>query len=177
MCGGWTSSARTAATRMRRSRGQPRSLLIEGVGLLLATYLMIGCGERLPTYDVKGRVLVGSSPAAGATVILHPQGEATELQRQRPIGQTDAQGFFTLTTYDGGDGVPAGEYRVSIIWPHNRLPIPQADKAAADERRRRSAGDRLKGRYLDPSQSGLIAVIKKGQAELAPFQLEGPPSK
>jgi hypothetical protein len=78
----------------------------------------------------------------------------------KPRGKVGADGKFALTTYDGNDGAPAGEYKVTVeLWlssgrddaaPTNRLPI----------------------RYANPDTSGLTATVNAGATELQPFALK-----
>lgn len=74
--------------------------------LLLAT---IGCGDGRPDrVPVSGRVLIDGEPLTFGYIRLVPDND-------RPSGgQLDAQGQFTLTCYDGGDGAVLGRHRVEI---------------------------------------------------------------
>jgi hypothetical protein len=85
-----------------------------------------------------------------------------------PRGRADRDGHFTLTTYEFGDGAPAGEYVVTIIW---RAPLPGA--SPHDEVLEYAAGgpDQLEGRYADPATSPLRVTIKPESNELAPFDV------
>jgi hypothetical protein len=49
-------------------------------------------------------------------VVFHPKDNA-DPQAPRPFGTAGADGSFGLTTSRPGDGAPAGEYRVTVIWP------------------------------------------------------------
>jgi hypothetical protein len=131
------------------------------VGLGLAALGVSSCGKtdgRKPTFPVSGKVVLGQSPVAHATVILHPVGDA-DPNAVKPRGTTKADGSFTLTTYDGNDGAPAGEYRVTVeLWLG-------------------SAGDlgptsRLPARYARPESSGLTAIVAAGRTELKPIEIK-----
>jgi len=80
--------------------------------LAVVSALLAGCnksGDAL--VPVSGRVLVDGKPAAGAAIVFHPveAGNGTH-----PVGQTDANGEFRLTTISSGDGAAPGEYRVTL---------------------------------------------------------------
>ena len=72
-----------------------------------------GRQPRKPTFAVSGKVLDGTKPLANVAVVFHPVGD----DGPKPRGKTDADGAFSLTTYDTADGAPAGEYRVTLeLW-------------------------------------------------------------
>ena len=75
---------------------------------------LVGCSrsDGLPTYPVAGTVRVNGQPAASALVTFHPLGG----QSSKPSGRVGDDGTFALTTREGGDGAPAGEYRVTVAW-------------------------------------------------------------
>src|SRR5262245_61079551 len=93
-----------------------RFILLAGV---LALFLMLnscaGKSGRKPVYPVSGQVFVGDKPAVQAFVVFHPK-EDDSLEATRPYGHVGTDGSFSLTTYDPGDGAPAEEYIVTIVW-------------------------------------------------------------
>jgi hypothetical protein len=136
-------------------RSPQRLVLLLGVAVFLLLTGSCASGRK-PVYPVRGQVFVGGQPAAQAFVVLHPTDDDGP-QATRPYGHAGADGSFTLTTYDQGDGAPAGEYVVTIVW---LAPTGGEDPP-----------DRLKGQYRDPKTSKLRASVQKGPTELAPFQL------
>jgi len=130
-------------------------------GLGFASLAVVsGCGDDRPDlYPISGRVTVDGTPARGAYVTLHPE-KRQPLGTPKPFGRADAAGQFELTTYSTADGVPAGDYRVTVVWPEN----PDA---------RGPSPDRLSGHYANPSGTSLSVTIQEGMTELAPFRLEG----
>lgn len=122
--------------------------------------LLAGCGggeKREPTFPVIGKVTDGSKPVANAQVVFHPEGGAADAPK--PRGTTDANGQFTLTTYDGNDGAPARTYRVSV----EQWKTVNAEAGPVNQ---------LPARYANPSQSGLTATVSAGSNELQPFQIK-----
>lgn len=111
---------------------------------------------RVPVYPVRGQVFVGEKSATKALVVFHPAG-VDDPAALRPYGHVREDGSFQLTTYDTGDGAPAGEYLVTVVWL----------RPAGGE----DPPDLLKGRYRNPSASQLKATIQEGPNELAPFKL------
>jgi hypothetical protein len=136
-----------------------RRLVLIGVGLVAMGLSSCGKDGRKPTFPVSGQVLQGNKPVANATVILHPV-EESGPDTVKPHGRTQADGTFTLTTYDGDDGAPAGDYRVTVeLW----LASPRGDEGPSN---------RLPARFAQPGSSGLSASVPAGATELQPFHLK-----
>ena len=136
--------------------------------LAVAAGGMASCSsESGPTkkvcYPVKGQLLAGSQPAAGATVILHPEGSTPEEWSSGfPRARVGSDGSFDVETYGDKDGAPAGQYTVLITWTQG---------ADSEETEDTQMIDRLKGRYSDPSTSKLKATVGTGPTELPPIRL------
>src|SRR5687768_4724922 len=98
-----------------RSRSAAASRAGVLTALPLALALLAGCGDksvagRPPVYPASGQVVYKGQPLEGAFVSFTP----TEGKTHGASGRTDAEGRFTLTTFDPGDGAPAGRYRVTV---------------------------------------------------------------
>jgi hypothetical protein len=80
--------------------------------LAVACVAMAGCsgGSDVGTVPVSGTVTVDGNPIEGATVSFVPQGE----EGRSASGLTDAEGKFSLTTVQSGDGAVPGQYKVAI---------------------------------------------------------------
>ena len=132
-----------------------------GTFVLIAVALccLPGCesGGRAKVYPVEGKVVVSGQPAANAQLAFHPQGERVS-RTPLPVGTTGPDGAYRLTTYAAGDGAPAGEYAVTIVWPDDS--IPHDDCADHDDH------DRLHGRYADPAKTQLRATIRPEHNEV-----------
>jgi hypothetical protein len=109
---------------------------------------------RLALYPVRGRVSVDGYPAEGAFVVFHPEHDPADPDHPRPHATVRAGGSFVLGTYEEGDGAPAGNYVVTVVW-------------AAGPR----DGDRLAGRYSSPAHPQLRTVVLKGPNDLPEFLL------
>jgi hypothetical protein len=135
------------------------------VALACAALALAGCGQggRKPVHTVTGKVLDGNKkPAAGATLLFHPV-KPDPGDPAKPVGLTDEQGIFRLTTYEKGDGAPEGEYVVTVEWrPPKKTPFDP------------EPADRLAGRYANPKTSRLRARVEKQATELPPFVVELP---
>lgn len=97
--------------------------------LALATLTVVGCGDSKPaTYPVTGVVTYNGQPVEGATVGF----TSTDAEIQPAIGVTDAQGKYTLTTFEKDDGALPGEFKVRVV-KYDRVPAPPAiDSSGVD---------------------------------------------
>jgi hypothetical protein len=81
---------------------------------LLAFVSWIGCGPgaggRPKTYPVTGTVMLGGQPVDSATITFQmTSGSGTA------VATTDAGGKYKLSTFGGGDGAQAGDYKVTVV--------------------------------------------------------------
>jgi hypothetical protein len=87
----------------------------------VALLAAIGCGsgggsaaDRVPVFPVEGSITLKGQPMPGAIVTLHPKTPIDKVPS--PRAQVDRDGRLKVTTYNGGDGAPAGEYTVTVQW-------------------------------------------------------------
>lgn len=136
-------------------------LLFAVVPLIAASCSSESAG-RVPVFPVRGECFVNGEPAERAIVIFHPI-SASEPKTTNPNGRVQADGSFQLTTYESGDGAPAGDYAVTIFWPEPpKSPIAHPDMGP----------DRLKNRYMNPGTSKIHITVKEGENLLHPIRLD-----
>jgi hypothetical protein len=142
---------------IKRTCTRPRR---PGPALAACVLLAAACGrtDGPKPYPVKGVLRVNGQPAAGATVAFY---STTPFEKTIiPVGVTEADGSFTLTTYKPRDGAPAGDYAVAVTWPESRSGWKVGE-------------DRLSRAFADPKTSGLQAHVEaKGNNDLPPFELK-----
>jgi hypothetical protein len=139
------------------------------LGVLLgAAVLCSSCsGPALNT--VQGKVLYKGQPLKGAVVTFHPKGaDAKDVTTVRPVGQTNEEGVFELST-GPKKGVPAGEYVVTLICAEEVAP---KGKRVISTDGLPETQDRFKGAYANAATSGLKAEVKPGPNQLEPFDLK-----
>jgi hypothetical protein len=120
-----------------------------------------GCSsDRVPLHSVRGQILYNNRPVARAMVIFHPLGEYPE-KLPRPIAYTDAEGRFRMTTDRPGDGVPAGEYAVTVE-------LREKTRTGVEKVRGRNL---LPDRYSKPESTKLRCRVQEGPNELPPMNL------
>lgn len=115
--------APTSKSNDRGRRGEARRLRVASLGAsfiaIIALTSMVGCNskatkERVPTFPVSGTITFQGKPIPGAFVALHPK--ATQENVPSPRASVAADGSLKVSTYDGGDGAPEGEYVVTVEW-------------------------------------------------------------
>lgn len=139
------------------------------IGSILMTVILIGllcsgCGNangKKPVYPARAKVQFEGRDLPGAFVVLHPVG-ATDPAEPRPFGVAGADGVVELTTYQQGDGAPAGEYVATV--EYRQPPKNDDDNPLLKP-------NLLATRYSNPATSGLKLQIKEGANDLAPIKL------
>ena len=165
----WFSRSRQVVERTptRRSYDAKASLYRGSLATCcVATGLIVavgGCshkapgGDRKPVFPVRGRLLVDNGPAPGAMLVLHP---VNASQTERPFAKVGPDGSFEVTTYDGNDGAPAGEYVVTAEW-----------RTSADREAPGPWPNVLQARLGDPKQTDLRVTINPAPNDLPPITI------
>ena len=143
------------------------------VPMLVACVALTGCGgeapiPKVPVQPVAGKVFYKGKPAANAIIRLFPVNN-TDPNALRPQGLSKEDGTFDLGTYGVGDGIPPGEYVVTIIWggPKEKRSAPNPNDPDDDG----GEGDFFRGRYANPRTSTIKVKVEAGTTEIPPFQL------
>jgi hypothetical protein len=140
-----------------------RKLLLLPLLIVVLACNACGRGDRKAVVPVEGQVLFENKPAQYALVVFHPVGGAPGAPR--PTGRVGADGTFTLTTYDAGDGAPPGEYDVTVEW---LLTTGSKSNPAGYDN---PPVNRLPSRYGKAGTSGLRVRVQEGKNSLPPFKL------
>ena len=105
-----------------RKRPVAYTLIARAVAAMVVICLagLTGCGQgSVKLYPVRGTVLFNGQPATGAVVVFHSTHDEA-LDAARPNGRVGASGQFELSTHQPGDGAPAGDYVVTLVWPEEK---------------------------------------------------------
>ncbi|MCA9077655.1 MAG: hypothetical protein KDA93_21695 [Planctomycetaceae bacterium] len=123
--------------------------------------LLIGCGsgprgERLfEPNPVTGVVHIDGQPAQYVQVDCYPASESTAIKYKLST-MTNQDGRFELTTYESGDGLPEGTYKLTFQWLEIGL----------------VSYDKFEGAYADPEKSqNTITVVKGESSDLGIIEL------
>jgi hypothetical protein len=103
--------------------------------IVVGSLILAGCSgpegdaNRRPTAPTSGVVMYQGKPVADATVsFLAISGDPISA-----FGLTDAQGKFTMRTYEDGDGAPVGEHQVTITKTEAGKQPPGPPRTGPDE--------------------------------------------
>lgn len=113
---------------------------------------LVGCGETRPaTYPVAGVLQFDDgTPVPGATVTFRGTANGGPVEARGRVGD---DGTFRLTTFADGDGVVAGDHRVTVV------ALPPRDSATPPPAL-------IAGKYGDPDTSGLTATVAPDTREI-----------
>jgi hypothetical protein len=132
------------------------------IAITLAT--LAGCGHgdasRVPVHPTTGAIKFRGQPVSGAFVSLHPRGD-TSTGVPSPRATVGPDGNFALSTYDGQDGAPAGDYVLTVQW---FKPIRQGNDLVGGP-------NVLPRKYASANTSDLIVKIAAGENRLVPIQI------
>lgn len=135
------------------------AVLLVGLALSVA-----GCEsgpKRKPTFPVEGKLLVNGKPAGGVTVFFYST-DPNETEPTRPFATTKPDGTFVLTTSADGDGAPAGEYTVTLLYEPLDSPLSRA----------KGKPPTFDKKYAIPATSPLRAKVEaKSKNVLDPFDV------
>lgn len=133
------------------------------LGLSFGVWLA-GCGEvrhpdRKPTTRVYGVLTVdGAPPSDPVQILCHLRSPADPSHTTVSAAQTGPEGRFEFSTYESGDGVPAGDYALTFEWRQlNALSMTY------------SGPDKLNQRYQNADRSATRFTVREG--DTAPIDL------
>lgn len=128
----------------------------------LALVVAVGCsaGEsRRQTNPASGSLKLQGKAAPGATLVFHPT-SAWGKDEPKPRATVKPDGSFEVTTYEGADGAPEGNYTVTVEW---FVPNKPDDG---------NVTNRAPAKYGKAQSSPLKATISKGPNTLPAFELK-----
>ncbi|MCA8998568.1 MAG: carboxypeptidase regulatory-like domain-containing protein [Planctomycetaceae bacterium] len=153
--------------------------------VLAVSLTIVGCSggsdpNRKPTHPVSGTVKMGDAPVGQASVTFSPvQGQPVATAR------TDAEGKFTLTTYEAGDGAAAGNYKVLVSKSggspakesspqsvHDAISTGGPPPSAHSGPSAPGDGSSLPQQYAGSETTPLTATVEEGKENVFDFQLE-----
>jgi hypothetical protein len=122
----------------------------------------IGCSKadsHVAVYPVKGTIQYQGKPINGAFVTLEPKTAVEGVPGPRATVQQD--GTFALSTFNGGDGAPEGEYTLTVQW---YKPVVRNNELVGGP-------NALPPKYASAKTSGLIVSVAAGENQLKPIVL------
>lgn len=133
-----------------------------GLSLLL---LVSGCGEASKPWEqvfaASGVVTHKGKPVKDAELTFFPVDDKFP-ESIRPWAKSSESGEFTLSTYDRGDGAPAGKYKATVV--HHEIVISAGSMGTKP--------NDLPKKYANRDTTDLIVEIQKGDTKLPAFELK-----
>lgn len=125
-----------------------------------------GCSKSESGILAKGKVLLDGKPCSGALLVFLQEGSGKDLVSGAAVAAED--GSFSART-GLTEGLPAGNYLVSISWPDPSFKLtPQQSMQGMTIN---DARDKLNGKYSNSKTSKLRVEVKPGMSEIPPFNL------
>lgn len=151
------------ARAVARSANRPLTIVASTVAIVVLLVLT-GCGgsgpPRSATNPTTGSITYQGQPIGGAFLALHPKaGAAADVPTATAVVQPN--GTFAVTTYDTGDGVPEGDYVVTVQWR-------KATKSGGEFV---PGPNLLPAKYSRPESSDVVVHVASGTNELPPIVL------
>lgn len=141
-----------------------RTVSNKGLVVLICLMAVLGCGQRrAPVFPVSGSLLVNGRPAWGATVLFHPRSKKT-TENRLPFAIVKEDGTFQPTMNLPNDGVPAGDYAVTVIWPTRNIVDGEEIEGP----------DQLQGLYAKADNPVASVTISPGPNEIPTIELRYP---
>jgi predicted phosphodiesterase len=109
--------------------------------------------DRKATHPVKGWVYIDGVAAGGATMSFYTQAGVGKTARFVGDAIVEGDGSFVMSSYGAFDGVPAGEYSVTVAFDGRYTPVGEKKNW-------------VPARYAKANTTPLKAVVKAGKNEL-----------
>ena len=137
---------------------------LQFAALVIGASVLAGAGcskseNHVAVYPVAGAIKFQGQPASGAFVLLHPKSTAEGAVSPRAMVAQD--GTFTLSTFNGNDCAPEGDYVLTVQW--NKLIRKGAEVV--------SGPNVIPPKYSSPTTSDLVVHVAAGSNQLKPIQL------
>lgn len=140
-----------------------RSGRLAVVSLSLGLLSLTGCGQSGPakveTHPVRFDLTYRGRPTPGALVAFHPVTPTEGAPAPRGVVTRDGQ--LKVSTFNGGDGAPEGEYVLTIQWS----PLVKREGEVVQ------GPNVLPRKYTSPQTSGLRIRVASGENQIAPVRL------
>jgi hypothetical protein len=135
-------------------------------GIVLLACLSSGCGSGRPaTVPVKGTVTYQGEPVEGAAVVFFGAG-------RQATAETDAEGVFSLMTFEPNDGAIPGEYTITIAKMESAATPSEGDPGREPPKTSTTKPKSLiPTKYGNPQESSLKETVTAGAPNEFTFEL------
>ncbi len=118
---------------------------------------LVGCGPKSSTIPVQGQVILNGKPLAGGTLTFHPVNVSAGAPNHMGQGTITPEGNYSVSTFQAGDGVMAGDYIVTIQSIQASTAFDVFSKPANSPK-----GVPIPAVYSDPDHTPLKATVPDG---------------
>ena len=134
--------------------------------LVLALSLFAGCSssDKPAMAKVTGTVRYNGKPMSLASVTFLPEKSGV----RNATGSTDANGVYSMTTFETNDGVILGKYRVGIV----AIELAPGPPKAADDITAVPPKMLTPLKYSDPNTSGFTVEVTADKKNVFDFDLK-----
>lgn len=125
-------------------------------------FVCLGCSKadnHVAVYPVKGTIHYQGKPINGAFVTLEPKAAVEGVPGPRAMVQPD--GTFAVSTFNGGDGAPEGDYVLMVQWC----------KLVRQGQEFVSGPNVIPRKYTSATTSDLVIHVAAGDNQLKPILL------
>jgi len=125
--------------------------------ILFGTGALIGCigsADGPSVAPVSGMLTVGGKPRADVSVVFQPEAGGRPAQ-----GVTDAEGRFTLSTFNTGDGAIVGTHNVGLGAGGTDDAAPPMPGFPGFDEWQKKQREKIDPKYADPKKSGLVYTV------------------
>lgn len=131
--------------------------------LLFLSLMLAGCSQKkdwqAEVQPVSMQVTINGVAPQGAFLMFNPLGDPFDTRGAVPTGYVTDDGNVIFNTYSQGDGLPEGEFAVTIKWLSDPMKFDSVD--------------RLNGAFLDVKRPAAVVEVKRGDRELPAIHLTG----
>jgi 3',5'-cyclic AMP phosphodiesterase CpdA len=117
--------------------------------------------NRKPVHTATVKVVYKGKPVPNAVVVFYTHDAKAKKYNRISDALTEEDGTSAMSTYTAFDGVPEGEYTVTITWQE-----PRFDETG------KPTPNKLPAKYGKTAETPLKAVIKAGEKNVLTFELE-----
>ncbi len=134
------------------------------IGLLATLAAVAGCDRQPTLVQVGGLVTYDGKPAEGVRVYFWPQtpSAAKSYASRFAIGFSDKAGRYVLKCTNG-EGIEAGDYKVTFARPVTRGGKPDTDMSRKPEET--GAKESLSSEYTDINKTKFTATVSDASRE------------
>ncbi|MEM7314373.1 MAG: carboxypeptidase-like regulatory domain-containing protein [Planctomycetota bacterium] len=141
------------------------------IAAVFSVSVLSGCGSS-KTGSVTGKVTLDGQPVSEASIAFRPKDGG-----RMSTGETNAQGEYTLTCYERGDGAIPGDHVVTVTkFEESKVKVPEgadelAVEFAASKKRQPKTKWLVPEKYSEKETSGLTFTVERGR-NTADFDLK-----